>query len=121
MPYADNSAFEVVSEGPPKVGPGPTVVLLPYNRLLVVIDAQGVTGSVSFEGSIDNVSWYDLTLVAVADPSRKVDVQISLTNRTKPIAFSMMLQDSATAYMRLVGVTGLTGGTLSVKARKENS
>lgn len=121
MPYSDNSAFEVVAQGSPVAGSYPTVSLIPYNRLVVVVDAQGCTGNLGFEGSIDGTTWFDLALSRMGDLSRKLDFTIALGQLVKPIALSMMLQDSSTAYLRAVCLPGVTGGTLTIKARKENS
>ena len=93
MPYSDNSAFEVVAEGVPKAGAYPTVSLIPYNRLVVVVDAQGCTGTLSFEGSIDGTTWFDLALTRMGDLARKYDFTLALGQLTKPVALSMMLQD----------------------------
>ena len=121
MPYSDNSDFQIVATGTPQAGAYPTVSLIPYNRLVVVVDAQGCTGNLLFEGSIDGTTWFDLGLTRMGDLTRKLDFSIALGQLTKPIALAMMLQDSATAYMRAVCQAGVTGGTLTIKARKENS
>ena len=121
MPYSDNSDFQIVATGPPVAGVYPQVSLIPYNRLVVVVDSQGCTGTLGFEGSIDGTTWFDLCLARMGDLGRKMEFTVNLGQLTKPIALSMMLQDSSTAYMRAVCAAGVTGGTLTIKARKENS
>lgn len=121
MPYSDNSAVDIILvEGKPVPGPSAPVNLAPYNRLLVVFKAQGCQGTMSFEGSIDGETWFDLALQQV--DNRQMDISIALgTAEAKAQAYSMMLQDSAVSHFRINNSANTTGGTCSVKARKENS
>ena len=120
MPFSDNSAVDVIFDAKPAGGPSATVDLLPYNRLLVVVTPIACTqGTLTFEGSIDGQLWYELALKSTE--TSQVVRTVSLGGVTGTRAYSMYLEDSATAYFRVNLTANVQGQRLTIKARKENA
>lgn len=119
MPYSDNGAVDTVLTGLPKPGPTPPVNLMPYNRLVVVIGPEDCSGTIAFQGSIDGANWYELGLKDVI--TQQTVSKPDLGTFSSPRAYSLYLQDSATAHFRVLLTGNVSGTNLTITSRKENT
>ena len=112
MPVAErDSTVETLQAAAAALGNGTAIDVGGFDAL--VVDVTGTfVGTVTFEGTIDDVSYFAVGLKTMADGA-------AVSTATAPGAFKLPLDAGALSLFR-ARVSAFTSGTITVKARKSS-
>ena len=111
MPVSDAGALEVLQNAAAATGNGTAVALAGYDKFAIEVTGTFV-GTVTFEGTIDDTSYFAVGMKTAADGA-------AVTSATAAGAFKMP-SDTVLSQFR-ARVSAFTSGTITVKGRKEYS
>jgi hypothetical protein len=110
MAVQDAGTLETLQNAAVATGNGTAIEMEGFNRLTVEITGTFV-GTVTFEGTIDDSSWFAVGLKTAADAA-------AVTAPTAPGAWKLPADGPALSGFR-ARVSAYTSGSITVKARKD--
>lgn len=110
MPVQEIGAAEVLQNAAAATGDGVAIDMKGMNRLSVQISGTFV-GTVTFEGTIDDSTWFVVGLKTAADG-------VAVTAPTAPGAWKLPIDGPALSQFR-ARVSAFTSGTITVRSRKD--
>ncbi len=110
MPVSDVGLAETPQSAAAATGVGTAVVMAGFDRLTVQV-AGTFVGTVSFEGTIDDATWFAVGLKTAADGA-------AVTSATAAGAFKLPVDGPCLSQFR-ANVTAYTSGSITVRSRKE--
>ena len=112
MPYIETGELVTLQSAAAALGNGTPISMAGYD-LLVVEVAGTFVGTVTFEGTIDDTTWFAVGLKTMADGA-------AVTTATAAGAFKLPVDAAALSQFR-ARVSAYTSGAVTVRARKERS
>lgn len=110
MPVTDLGQLETLQSAAAATGNGTATDMKRYARLVLEVSGTFV-GTVTFEGTIDDTSWFVIGLKTAADAT-------AVTSATAAGAFKLPSDLSALSQVR-ARVSAYSSGAITVKSRKD--
>lgn len=110
MPVTESGALDTLQNAAAALGNGTPIDMKGYDKL--TLDVTGTfTATVTFEGTIDDASWFAVGLKTAADAA-------AVSTATAAGAFKLPADGPALSQFR-ARVSAYTSGAVTVKARRE--
>jgi hypothetical protein len=110
MPVSDVGLAEVLQSAAAATGVGTAIVMAGFDKLTLQVSGTFV-GTVTFEGTIDDTTWFVVGLKTAADGA-------AVTTATAAGAFKLPADGPCLSQVR-ANVTAYTSGAITVRSRKE--
>jgi hypothetical protein len=112
VPVSDTGALEVLQAAAAATGNGTPIDMKGVERLTVEV-AGTFVGTVTFEGTIDDTSWFVVGLKTAADAA-------AVTTATAPGAWKLPDDGPSLSQFR-ARVSAYTSGAITARSRKEST
>lgn len=113
MPIAEQTEIETLQSAQDGNNDGTAISMIGYGRFTIQVTVSGFTGTVNFEGTIDDTNWFAVTVDPIGGGS-------AVTTATGAGVFRNTAAGVALSQLR-ARTSSVSGGTVTVKARKERA